>query len=171
MAEPHSVLNALPLAQAREALQRCCGARRWVEAMLAGRPFDDTPQLMAAADAATAALSRADHLEAFAHHPQIGADLPALARKFATTAGWSAGEQAGVREADRATLEALRDQNRVYLERFGYIFIVCASGKSAAEMLTLLEQRLGHEPETELAIAAAEQGKIAKLRLQKLSDP
>jgi 2-oxo-4-hydroxy-4-carboxy-5-ureidoimidazoline decarboxylase len=169
MAEPHRVLNDLPLTAARSALARCCGSARWVEAMLARRPFADTPQLLAASDAITAELSRADHLEAFAHHPPIGADLEALRRKYAGTAALSAGEQAGARAADPATLEALRDQNRAYLERFGYIFIVCASGKSAAEMLALLEQRLGNDPDLELGIAAAEQGKIAKLRLEKLA--
>ena len=162
-------MNALPLAQARAALERCCGSQRWVESMLARRPFADTLQLLAASDAATAELGRDDLLEAFSHHPPIGMDLEALRRKFAGTAALSAAEQAAAASADRATLEALRDKNGLYLQRFGYIFIVCASGKSAAEMLALLEQRLCNPPDLELGIAAAEQGKITKLRLEKLA--
>lgn len=169
MPEPHTVLNALPLSAAREALTRCCGAQRWVEGMLARRPFSSTAQLLAASDAVTATLTRADHLEAFSHHPQIGADMAELQRKFASTAGLSADEQAGARGVDLRTLEALRDQNRAYAQRFGYIFIVCATGKTAAEMLGLLEQRLGNDPDDELRIAAAEQAKIAKLRLEKIA--
>jgi 2-oxo-4-hydroxy-4-carboxy-5-ureidoimidazoline decarboxylase len=169
MADPHEVLNALSPSAARAALTRCCGAQRWVDGMLARRPFASTAQLLAAADAVSATLTRADQLEAFAHHPQIGADLAELQRKFASTAGMSADEQAGARGADQRTLEALRDQNRAYLSRFGYIFIVCASGKSAAEMLALLERRLGNEPDLELRIAAGEQAKITKLRLEKLT--
>ena len=168
MAEPHRTLNALPLTEARAALERCCGSRRWVEAMLARRPFLDELQLMAASDAVLDELGRDDLLEAFAHHPPIGLDLEALRQKFGASAELSAGEQAGALQADRATLEALRDHNRAYLERFGFIFIVCASGKSAAEMLALLERRLHNPPDVELGIAAAEQGKISKLRLEKL---
>jgi 2-oxo-4-hydroxy-4-carboxy-5-ureidoimidazoline decarboxylase len=169
MAEPHEALNAMSASAAREALTRCCGAQCWVEGMLARRPFQSTPQLLAASDAVSATLTRSDQLEAFAHHPQIGADLAELRRKFASTAGLSTEEQAGARSADRRTIEALRDQNRAYLSRFGFIFIVCATGKSATEMLALLEQRLGNEPDVELRIAAAEQAKIAKLRLQRLT--
>ena len=116
---------------------------------------------------------RADHLEAFSHHPQIGADLAELQRKFASTAGAMSAdgneEQAGARGVDLRTLEALRDRNRAYVQRFGYIFIVCATGTTAAEMLGLLEQRLGNDPDVELRIAAGEQAKIAKLRLEKIA--
>jgi 2-oxo-4-hydroxy-4-carboxy-5-ureidoimidazoline decarboxylase len=165
----HAVLNALSQSEARAALERCCGSQRWVNALLAARPYANTAQLLAASDAATASLTRADHLEAFAHHPQIGAELAELRRKYASTAQLSAAEQAGARDVDERTLEGLRDGNRVYLERFGFIFIVCATGKSAAEMLALLTNRLDNDPDTELQIAAAEQGKIAKLRLEKLA--
>jgi 2-oxo-4-hydroxy-4-carboxy-5-ureidoimidazoline decarboxylase len=168
-AEAHAVLNALPAADARVALARCCGSRRWVEAMLARRPFASLSALLSACDEASAALAREDVLEAFSHHPEIGADLDELRKKFRTTAAWSASEQAGVSSADEATLLALRDGNRAYRERFGYLFIVCASGKSAAEMLSLLRSRLAHDPETELRVAAAEQAKIARLRLEKLA--
>jgi 2-oxo-4-hydroxy-4-carboxy-5-ureidoimidazoline decarboxylase len=169
MSEPHALLNRLPPPAAHAALARCCGSTRWVERMLGHRPFASTPALLALADQVWNSLERADYLEAFSHHPQIGADLAELEKKFASTAAWSASEQAGAGSADRATLEALRDENRVYLQRFGYIFIVCAAGKSAAEMLALLRARLDNDFATELQIAASEQAKITKLRLEKLS--
>ena len=109
----------------------------------------------------------ADWLEAFAAHPRIG-DLDALRKKFASTANWCAGEQAGVAAADEAVLTALADGNRAYEARFGYIFIVCATGKSAAEMLAILTARLANDPEVELKVATAEQAKITRLRLEKL---
>jgi 2-oxo-4-hydroxy-4-carboxy-5-ureidoimidazoline decarboxylase len=137
--------------------------------MLEHRPFASTPALLALADRVWSGLEREDFLEAFSHHPQIGADLAELQKKFASTSAWSASEQAGTGSAERATLEALRDENRAYLERFGYIFIVCATGKSAAEMLALLRARLPNDFATELKIAAAESAKITKLRLEKLS--
>jgi 2-oxo-4-hydroxy-4-carboxy-5-ureidoimidazoline decarboxylase len=171
-AEPssaHLTLNALGPNEARAALARCCGARRWIEAMLARRPFASMPALLSAADQESLALSPSDVLDAFSHHPEIGANLDELRQKFRSTATWSASEQARVADADEATLVALRDGNRAYRQRFGYLFIVCASGKSAAEMLALLRARLENDPETELRVAAAEQAQIARLRLEKLS--
>jgi 2-oxo-4-hydroxy-4-carboxy-5-ureidoimidazoline decarboxylase len=161
-------LDALEHEAAVAALARCCGARRWAEAVARGRPYADEAALYEAADRAWAAMDRADILEALAHHPRIGADLDSLRDRFAATASWSAGEQAGVADAGDDVLVALRDGNLRYEERFGHIFIVCATGKSAAEMLALLEERLGNDPERELAIAAAEQAKITRLRLEKL---
>jgi 2-oxo-4-hydroxy-4-carboxy-5-ureidoimidazoline decarboxylase len=125
--------------------------------------------LFEVADRVWSELEPKDYLEAFSHHPQIGADIAELKRKFATTASWSASEQAGAGGAELETLEALRDENRTYFERFGFIFIVCATGKTAAEMLELLRARLPNDPATELRIAAGEQAKITKLRLEKLS--
>ena len=110
----------------------------------------------------------ADWLEAFAAHPRIG-DLDALRAKFAATAAWAVRRAGGRRRrADEATLRALADGNRDYEARFGYIFIVCATGKTAGEMLALLRERLGNDPEAELAVAAAEQAKITRIRLRKL---
>jgi 2-oxo-4-hydroxy-4-carboxy-5-ureidoimidazoline decarboxylase len=169
MPEPHAVLNALSPPAARDALLRCCGSTRWVERMLEHRPFASTLALYELATRDWTDLDASDYLEAFSHHPQIGADLAELKRKFATTASWSASEQAGAGNAEQATLEALRDGNRAYLDRFGFIFIVCATGKSAAEMLDLLRARLPNDSATELRVAAAEQAKITKLRLEKLS--
>lgn len=168
MPEPHLVLNALGEAAAAAALERCCGSQRWVAAMLKERPFTSSSALYARAEQIWNGLGAADQLEAFAHHPQIGEDLAALRERFASTHTLSAREQAGVTAADDATLLALRDGNRAYRARFGFIFIVCATGKSANEMLALLEQRLSRDPATELAQAAAEQAKITRLRLEGL---
>jgi allantoicase len=168
-AEPHAVLNALSIDEARAALLRCCGATRWAGWMLAQRPFASTDALFKAAAGVWTQMEKADVLEAFSHHPEIGGDLEALRQRFPTTAAWSTSEQSGVTEADRATLEALRDGNAAYRERFGYLFVVCATGRSAHEMLALLRARLGNDPETELRVAAAEQGKITRLRLEKLT--
>lgn len=165
---PHDVLNAMTSAEAHAALLRCCGAERWVLGMLERRPFASERELMYAADDVWASLGPADYLAAFAHHPEIGANLESLRARFQSTASWSSAEQAGVGAADDDTLLALRDGNRAYKQRYGYIFIVCASGKSAREMLEALTARLGNTPDAELGIAAAEQAKISKLRLSKL---
>lgn len=160
-------LNELPADQARAELERCCGARAWVEAVLAARPFEDKVALFAAAEMAMRRLEARDWLEAFSHHPKIG-DKEALRAKFASTRQWAAGEQAGAAAADEATLDALARGNAEYERRFGHIFIVCATGKSAAEMLALLRQRLKNPPAEELCLAAGEQAKITRLRLEKL---
>ena len=160
-------LNRLAAAEARAAFERCCGAARWIDAMVAARPFADAAALHAASERAFAPLVRADWLEAFSHHPKIG-DVSALRAKFASTAAWAGAEQGGAATATEATLEALAEGNRAYEERFGYIFIVCATGRSAEEMLALLRARLGNEAAAELAIAAVEQRKITRLRLEKL---
>ena len=136
--------------------------------MLARRPFSSRAELLAAATETWAQLTPADFREAFTHHPEIGANIDELRQKFATTAAWSSAEQSAVLGANEATLLALRDGNQAYRARFGYSFIVCATGKSAQEMLALLLARLSHEPELELSIAASEQAKITHLRLEKL---
>lgn len=161
-------LNQLPDADARPLLTRCCGAARWVEGMLQARPFASLEALFARADSLWRELDASDYRDAFAHHPEIGAELDELRRKFAATADLSQREQASVAHASDATLRALRDGNRAYRERFGYSFIVCATGKSADEMLQLLERRLANDSELELAVAAEEQAKITRLRLEQL---
>jgi 2-oxo-4-hydroxy-4-carboxy-5-ureidoimidazoline decarboxylase len=166
--EAFAWLDAQPAAEARAALRRCCGSGRWVERMLARRPFGSAAAMRRAARDAWAGLDRADTLEAFAHHPAIGDDLAALRAKFAETAAWSNDEQAGVALADERTLVELQAANREYRERFGYVFLVCATGKTAAEMLAALRARLPNDPDDELAIAAAELAKITELRLEKL---
>jgi 2-oxo-4-hydroxy-4-carboxy-5-ureidoimidazoline decarboxylase len=168
MAEPHGVLNALERDEAARALRRTCGAERWVERMLELRPFHSSEELYRKAREEWHALAREDYLEAFGHHPRIGEDLGELRRRFQNTAHLSSREQAAVALADEATLEALRDANAAYRERFGFIFIICATGKSAHEMLAALNARMRNDPDTELQIAAAEQAQITRLRLEGL---
>jgi 2-oxo-4-hydroxy-4-carboxy-5-ureidoimidazoline decarboxylase len=160
-------LDRLSETEVAQAFERCCGSRAWVAGMLARRPFGTVAELLAASEAVWRGIGPADCREAFAHHPRIG-DLASLRTRFASTAAWAAGEQAGASGASEATLARLAEGNRTYEEKFGYIFIVCATGRSAAEMLSLLEQRLPNDPQDELRVAAAEQAKITRLRLEKL---
>lgn len=160
-------LNALAAPEAFEAFERCCGARRWAEAMVAARPYADAPALYAHAEAVWAEMTREDILEAFRHHPMIG-DVESLRQKFASTAAWASNEQAGTAVASEETLEGLAAGNAEYLARFGYIFIICATGKPAEEMLASLRARLPHDPETELGVAAGQQALITRLRLEKM---
>jgi 2-oxo-4-hydroxy-4-carboxy-5-ureidoimidazoline decarboxylase len=164
----HDRLNAATPELAAELLSRCCGSKRWVARMLQRRPFLSDATLHAAADAAWTDLDRADYLEAFSHHPRLGEDMASLRAKF-QAADWSAGEQSAVAAADEATLEALRAGNAAYETRFGFVFLLCATGKGAHEVLARLEDRIGNDPTTELHIAAAEQAKITHLRLDKLA--
>lgn len=161
-------LNGLAHEAAAAALMRCCGSRRWADRMAAARPFASWTQLHGVARTTWWALDDADWKEAFTHHPKIGASPEALREKFASTATWSAGEQAGVQGAAEDVIQALAQGNRDYEQRFGYIFIVCASGLTADEMLARLTNRLGHSPENEIRIAAGQQALITALRLDKL---
>jgi 2-oxo-4-hydroxy-4-carboxy-5-ureidoimidazoline decarboxylase len=160
-------VNGLPASEARDALLRCCGSSRWAAALVAQRPFADADALFSAAETVWNSLSPDDWLEAFRHHPRIG-DKEALRERFQATRGWAEAEQAGARAASEPVLDALAAGNRDYEERFGYIFIVCATGKSADEMLALLRSRLAHPAEDEIRVAAAEQARITRLRLEKL---
>ncbi|MEQ1919466.1 MAG: 2-oxo-4-hydroxy-4-carboxy-5-ureidoimidazoline decarboxylase [Elusimicrobiota bacterium] len=161
------VFNALPIEGARGELLRCCGCARWADAVLTARPFRDRTALLAASDAAWVKTAEADWLEAFSHHPRIGGK-DALREKFAATKAWASGEQAGTAAATEAVLDALAAGNAAYEKKFGHIFIVCASGKSAAEMLDLLKSRLTNDAAVEMRLAASEQNKITKIRLEKL---
>ena len=171
MTDVHARLNAAPAGEAAAALLRCCGSGRWVARVLERRPFASLAELHAVAEEAWKGLDRADYLEAFAHHPPLGADPARLRERFAPPGdpGWSAQEQSAVARADEATLEALRARNAAYEARFGFVFLVCATGKGADEVIALLEQRIGNDPSTELAVAAGEQAKITRLRLEKLT--
>jgi OHCU decarboxylase len=128
--------------------------------MAGARPFPDASSLAETADATWRELSPDDWLEAFSAHPAIGSkiDLSPFSRQ----------EQSGTRGADSDTLAELADLNRRYADRFGHVFLVCATGRTAAEMLAIGRKRLGNDAETELAIAAEEQRKITRLRLEKL---
>lgn len=149
---------------ARELLARACASRRWIDRMLARRPFGSDAVLKAAAREEWFALGESDWLEAFSHHPKIG-DRASLAARFPATHDLSVKEQARVGSAPADVIDALAEDNQRYVERFGFIFIVCATGKSAEEMLQLLRDRLSNDRATELRIAAEEQAKITELRL------
>lgn len=161
-------LNALPSEEAEARLLSCCGSSEWARRVAAARPFGSEGELAQAADRIWRGLSRADWLEAFAAHPKIGSRV---APGPGQSCGWSREEQRGTDGASTETLASLAAANRDYEGRFGHIFIVCASGRTADEMLSLAGQRLGNDPESELAIAAEEQRKITRLRLEKLLAP
>lgn len=163
-------LNGMGAEEAEAALRRCCGSGRWAGAVLAARPFVSRAQLLGVAQALWWHLADDDWREAFGHHPRIGADVALLREKFSSTAQWSASEQSGVRAASEEVLEALAAGNRAYEARFGFIFIVCATGLTAGEMLARLQERMHNEPAAELRIAAGEQAKITALRLARLED-
>ncbi|MBC7587657.1 MAG: 2-oxo-4-hydroxy-4-carboxy-5-ureidoimidazoline decarboxylase [Chitinophagaceae bacterium] len=160
-------LNILPKEQLEEELFKCCGSTAWVNKMLPFFPAEDLIEILEDAEEQWYQCSEEDWLEAFTHHPKIG-DVESLKKKFASTATWASGEQSGAAAASQQTLEALAKCNDEYEQKFGYIFIVCATGKSAAEMLQLLQQRLPNNPSEEIKIAADEQNKITKLRIEKL---
>lgn len=160
------MINEWTPEEALQAFMQCCGSLKWARRMVEERPFEDTHELLLTADHLWWSLDALDWLEAFGAHPKIGE------RKAAPEASafsrWSEEEQAGARRAGDETLEALTRANHDYARRFGYIFIVCATGKSAEEMLALLNERLKNEPDMELRIAAEEQRRITHLRLEKL---
>jgi allantoicase len=157
-------LNALSGADAAAAFKRCCGSTKWSAAMTIARPFEDLDALLRIGERTWWSLTVEDHLEAFAAHPKIGeASTPP-----AGDAKWSHGEQAGAAAASAQTLAELGEANRAYEAQLGFIFIVCASGRSADEMLRELRGRLTSSREVELRTAAEEQAKITRLRLTKL---
>jgi 2-oxo-4-hydroxy-4-carboxy-5-ureidoimidazoline decarboxylase len=163
MARSHELDRAAD-ADARAILTRACGSSRWVERMMARRPFGSDARLLRAARIEWFGLTETDWLEAFSQHPQIG-DRASLAARFPATHDLSATEQAGVGRAGDSVLSALAEANAAYLDRFGFIFIVCATGKTVEEMLALLRARLPNNRATELRIAAEEQAKITAIRL------
>jgi len=134
-----------------------CGSRAWARCLALSRPLESGTALLGAAESCWGRLARSQWLEAFAAHPRIG-------DRAAT--GIAAREQSGARTASAETLEALGRANREYETRFGWIFLVCARGKSAEDMLSLCRERLHNEPRTELGVAAEEQKKITRLRLE-----
>jgi 2-oxo-4-hydroxy-4-carboxy-5-ureidoimidazoline decarboxylase len=157
--------NALPQANAEALLLDCCGCAQWVSRVSAQRPYANLNTLYGAADTCWQNLGHKDWLEAFSHHPQIGEKA---AIGSASARQWATGEQSGARSATDIVKSKLAEGNRTYYEKFGYIYIVCASGKSAEEMLALLEQRLQNDPARELPIAGEQQRQITRLRLEKL---
>jgi len=160
-------LNRLGLEDAEELLTACCGSSRWVEGMVARRPFESVEALLAAADEVWQATGPADREEAFATHPRIG---ETEGRKDGRAQGWSREEQRRAAPVDEETRRAIAEGNAEYERRFGRIYIVCASGRGAEELLADLRARLDSDPERERARAAEEQRKIMKIRLRKLVD-
>ena len=162
-----AAFNAMPLEQARECLLRCCGSTRWAARMTAARPFKTMENVLSEALRHWRELENKDLLEAFDHHPRIG-DIASMREKYASTAHWATEEQRGAAGASDETLKRLANGNSDYEKKFGHIFLVCATGKTAIEMLQILESRLINDSKTEIKIAATEQSKITRLRLEKL---
>lgn len=160
-------LNALSAEDAERELLTCCGSRAWARQMAAARPFADADALLARADSIWRNLDEADWREAFRSHPRIG-ERKAEAGQTAREQAWSAGEQSGMARAADATRDALADGNRAYEARFGYIYIVCATGRTADEMLAFLRSRLENDAAAEIRVSAEEQRKITRIRLEKL---
>jgi OHCU decarboxylase len=165
--------NAAGDSAALEAMLACCGSKRWAHAMLAQRPIASVWALSQAADRVWSTMQEPDWLEAFTCHPRIGERKPALVTERAShdpverSAAWSRKEQLSVRAANELVLAELAEDNQRYEERFGFTYIVCATGKSAAEMLTILKKRLASDRESELREAAEQQRQIMQIRLGK----
>jgi len=155
------------ISAAKTDLIKCCGSTAWAEKLSKQSPFSSLEELKSASDRIWFSLSEDDWKEAFSHHPKIG-DVENLEKKFASTSVWAEGEQSGVKVADEKILHELKEKNDEYEKKFGYIFIVCATGKSASEMLSMLNTRLINNPAFEIRVAAEEQNKITHLRLEKL---
>jgi OHCU decarboxylase len=160
-------INSLPSELAAQELQQCCGSKRWAEQMLEGRPYQSLEDLFEKANDIWWSLEPGDWLEAFRSHPKIGEKKAATAVS-AQSQKWSGQEQAGISNASPETVDSLATLNRAYEQKFGFIFIICATGKTSAEMLSALRERLENDAAAELPIAAAEQSKITELRLKKL---
>ena len=152
----------------KKLLLQCCGSGNWVEKMLQVPPAEDLVDLFEEAEEMWYQCSEADWKEAFTHHPRIG-DMESLRKKFSADQ-FAENEQASVSGASQQVLQQLSDSNKLYEQKFGYIFIVCATGKSAAEMLELLSARLQNDPAEEIKIAMEEQNRITRLRLEKMLD-
>jgi OHCU decarboxylase len=167
MSEALERLNQASREIAESQFLDCCGSRRWARAMTETRPFANIAALLEKAEQIWRSLDAPDWLEAFSAHPKIGA-RKAAPKQQAQSAEWSRGEQSGTRSADDSVLDALAEANRLYEEKFGYIFIVCATGKSAEEMLEICRRRLNNDADSELPVAAEEQRKITEIRLKKL---
>ena len=160
-------INSAHDATAEAMFTDCCGSSNWAKSMTAARPFLTIESLLEKAAEIWRKLDAKDRLEAFSRHPKIGGKK-AASQQAKQSAEWSQGEQSGVANADESAIDALAEINRLYFEKFGFIYIVCATGKTAGEMLALCEARLKNEADLEIIIAAEEQNKITRIRLRKL---
>jgi len=161
--------NRLPRRTAIKSLLDCCGCKKWAEQLTALRPFATRSQLFEASDKIWNALSHDQWVEAFRHHPPIGGKQSA-AKQSATASRWSSAEQSNAQVAAPALLTSLAEGNRAYAAKFGYVFLICATGKASEEILKAMQQRMSNNPETEIRVAAEEQRTITRLRLEKLLD-
>jgi OHCU decarboxylase len=162
-----AAIDALTSHDAHARFLQCCGSRAWVGAMISARPFRDRATLHAKADEAWSAVGVDDWLEAFAAHPRIGARRD-VERKSGVERAWTSTEQAGATSASDDVKAQIALENEAYEARFGFVFLICATGKSADALLAACRARLGNTRDEELAIAADEQRKILHLRLDKL---
>jgi len=163
-------LNALSKDEAQQAFYQCCSSAVWATQMVSCLPFKSEEDLFSQADRLWNGCKLADFLEAFSHHPRIGGDIETLRKKFGATAGWASQEQSGVSGASEEVLRALSSGNSEYESKFGFVFLICATGKSAAEMLVALQKRLPNTKDQEIVNAKVEQGKITQIRLKKLME-
>jgi 2-oxo-4-hydroxy-4-carboxy-5-ureidoimidazoline decarboxylase len=158
--------NGLPHEEAAREILPCCGSKTWAVSMASNRPMDEEAALLAVSDEIWRGLGEADWLEAFKNHPRIG-ETRAEKESATQSSAWSAQEQQKAATADEAVKMALKWGNREYEQKFGRIFIVCATGKSASEILEILRRRLHNDDATELQLAAEEQRQIMHIRLKK----
>jgi len=158
--------NGLPREEAAREILPCCGSENWAAGMASKRPIQDELSLMETSDTVWRGLPESDWLEAFRSHPRIG-ESRAEANSVAQSSAWSEQEQQKAASADEAMKLALKWGNREYEQKFGRIFIVCAAGKSAGEILEILRRRLHNDAAVELRQAAEEQRQIMQLRLKK----
>lgn len=156
--------NSLPQVDAERELQACCAAPTWAHGVASRRPYADVDGLLRAADDALARLEWPEIEAALSTHPRIGQRAAGNARD----AAWSRREQAGVDPADAGAAAALRAANEAYEQRFGHVFLIFATGKSASEMLSAAQKRLDHDAETEHRVVRGELRKITRLRLERL---
>jgi 2-oxo-4-hydroxy-4-carboxy-5-ureidoimidazoline decarboxylase len=166
MSDVLSRWNFLPASAAANEILPCCGSRAWAERVVARRPLRDGRSLLAASAEIWCSLPESDWLEAFRSHPRIG-ESRAPSAASPQSAVWSAGEQSGIAQGDEAVCIGLAEANREYERRFSRIFIVCATGKSPEEILTILRRRLDNDDRTELQEAAEQQRQITQIRLSK----
>jgi len=163
-------LNRFSREQAEAEFLKCCGSTRWARTMSEARPFATLDGLLAMADSVWWSLDQEDWLEAFRSHPKIG-EKKAAAVQSEQAQSWSAQEQSATSGAATEVMRALAEGNREYEQRFGFIYIVCATGKSSEKLLKILNARLKNDAKIELRNAAEEQRKITRLRLEKLLNP
>jgi 2-oxo-4-hydroxy-4-carboxy-5-ureidoimidazoline decarboxylase len=160
--------NELPVQAAKQSLLACCSSRSWAGAVASGRPYESVARLLRSSDQAVVEMTPGDLSEALSGHPRIGERREGSTGREGGTNSWSAREQAGMDEAVAATRQAMADGNAAYERRFGHIYLVCATGRSAGELLDLLRTRLGNDSETERGVVRSELKKINRIRLGKL---